>query len=108
MPMARSFRLASRMILRPEPPSSPCSGWIRSGAAWKCCSKRFLRTSIRLTSAILGRRIAGTNSFSIADWPGRDLIDGELLSFALTNEAKERYFWRGAHEACGGADIMQG
>src|SRR5438552_874309 len=51
MPMALSFSRASRMILRPEPPSSPCSGWMRSGEAWKCSSKSFLRTSMNAISS---------------------------------------------------------
>src|ERR1700728_5433566 len=46
MPMALTSPAASRMILRPEPPSCPCTGCIRSTGEGKCCSKRFFRRSI--------------------------------------------------------------
>ena len=42
------------MILRPEPPSSPCSGCTRSTGEWKCCSKSFLRTSMKIRPHALG------------------------------------------------------
>src|SRR5438876_487744 len=38
MPMALSLSPASRIMLRPEPPSWPCSGWTRATGEWKCCS----------------------------------------------------------------------
>ena len=37
---------ASRTMMRPEPPSWPCSGCTRSAGEWKCCSKSSLRTSM--------------------------------------------------------------
>ena len=40
-----------RMILRPEPPSSPWRGVARSTGAWKWCSKRDFRTSMDMVSA---------------------------------------------------------
>src|SRR6266566_2079831 len=84
MPMALSFSRASRMILRPEPPSSPCSGWMRSGDAWKCSSKSFLRTSMDAISShsVLANR-RNYLLFNIADSPECDLVDGELLSFQV-------------------------
>src|SRR4030095_14395657 len=49
MPIAFCCPPVSRMILRPDPPSSPCSCTTRSTGAWKCCSNRFLRTSIKVS-----------------------------------------------------------
>jgi len=41
-----------RMILRPEPPSSPWRGVRRSTGAWKCCSKRDFRTSMDMVASL--------------------------------------------------------
>src|SRR5713226_7818091 len=71
MPMARSVALARRMILRPEPPSSPCSGWICSGGAWKCCSKSFLRTSRERWKTGKGLRPEGLSYRYNAKMPSR-------------------------------------
>src|ERR1039457_6380581 len=47
MPTTLIFSLASRMILGPGPPNCPCNGCTRSTGEWKCCSKRFFRTSMK-------------------------------------------------------------
>src|SRR5208282_288129 len=52
MPIALICLLERRMILRPEPPSWPCSGCTRSTGEWKCCSKSLLRTSMKGSPAI--------------------------------------------------------
>src|ERR1700675_1009653 len=60
MPIALDRSLERRMILRPEPPSSPCSGCTRVAGEWKCSSNSLLRTSIEEFSS---------NSFCITgDW----------------------------------------
>src|SRR5712691_5598320 len=90
MPIALSFSLASRMILRPEPPSSPCSGCIRPTGEWKCCSKSLLRTSMNTISSDPVLTNHRNELFSsIADSQSRDLVDGEFQRNHRT--AKERF-----------------
>src|SRR5579864_2987653 len=51
MPIALWLAVDSRTMTRPEPPSWPCNGCTRSGAARKRCSKRSLRMSIDMVEA---------------------------------------------------------
>jgi len=49
VPTALILSPESRTILRPEPPSWPCSGCTRSTGEWKCRSNSVLRTSMNMT-----------------------------------------------------------
>src|SRR5712691_13024556 len=90
MPIALSFSLASRMILRPEPPSWPCSGCTRPTGEWKCRSKSFLRTSMNMISSDSVMTNHRNKLLSnIADSRWRDLVDGEFQRNHRT--AKERF-----------------
>src|SRR5260370_19967423 len=88
MPIADWFPRERRMILRPEPPSSPWSGWMRSGAAWKCFSNSLFKTSMKLVPAHLDSQEKQNRLFSIiAVCRGRHSIARELL-FLLIGKVK--------------------
>src|SRR6266481_9380375 len=76
------------MILRPEPPRSPWSCWMRSAGAWKCFSKSLFSTSMKWLPAHLDSHEKQNRLFSIiAVCRGRHSIARELL-FLLIGKAK--------------------
>src|SRR5258706_12862329 len=80
MPIALSFSLEMRMTLRPDLPSSPCSGCIRSTGERKWCSKSLFRTSMDMT-----QRFSFVSLITItSDAPANGVLRGEAFA---SNEA---------------------
>src|ERR1700680_2161133 len=95
--MALAFAFERRMILRPEPPSSPCTGWTRSAGEGKCCSNSFLRTSMNLVSKSFAWVEAQESPFSmIEDSLGLNRHYCRLMFFGVNRLASSPSFIGGA------------